>query len=83
MTTVVHQHSTNFETLKHAFANGDVALMECQLVANGETVAAIVAVNRTGEDFEFVPFAMMFNGNPFEMLNPPDPNGGFESARKN
>lgn len=38
--------SENFETLTRAFKNGDVALMECQLVSTGEKVAAIVMVNR-------------------------------------
>lgn len=78
--TVVQQHRPNFDTLQSAFQNGDVALLECQLKATGESVAVIVAVNRDGEDFGFVPFAMMFNGNPYEMLNPPDPDGGFHDA---
>jgi hypothetical protein len=75
--TVVQQHRHNFATLQSAFQNGDVALLECQLKATGESVAVIVAVNREGEEVEFAPFAMMFNGNPYEMLNPPDPDGGF------
>jgi hypothetical protein len=24
-----------------------------------------------------VPFAMLFNDNPYEVVNPPNPNGGF------
>jgi hypothetical protein len=75
--TAVRQHKPNFETLQQAFANGDVALMECQVKATGEAVAVVVAVNREGEDLSFVPFAMMFNGNPYELLNPPNPDGGF------
>ena len=29
----------NFDTLREAFANGDAALVECQLAATGEQVA--------------------------------------------
>lgn len=78
--TVVQQHRPNFDTLQSAFQNGDVALLECELKSTGESVAVIVAVNRDSEEFGFVPFAMMFNGNPYEMLNPPDPDGGFHDA---
>jgi hypothetical protein len=77
--TAVRQHKPNFETLQEAFANGDVALMECQVKATGQPMAVIVAVNRDGEDFSFVPVAMMFNGNPYELLNPPNPDGGFHN----
>jgi hypothetical protein len=75
--TVVQQHKPNFETLRKAFENGDVALLECQLKTTGEAVAVVVAVNRDGGELAFVPVAMMFNGNPYEMLNPPNPDGGF------
>lgn len=77
--TAVRQHKPNFETLQEAFANGDVALMECQLKATDQPVAVIVAVNRDGDEFSFVPLAMMFNGNPYEQLNPPNPDGGFHN----
>lgn len=71
-------HKINFETLQHAFAAGDVALMECQLAETGEEVAVICAANRQDDgSIEFAPFAMLFNGNPYEMLNPPNPDGRF------
>lgn len=75
--TVVQGHSANFETLKKAFENGDVALLECQLKATKEIVATIVALNRVGDEVEFAPFAIMLNGNPYELLNPPLPEAGF------
>ena len=80
MTTIVQQQKPNFESIKRAFENGDVALLECQLKSTGETVAVITAVNREGAEFGFVPFAMMFNGNPYEILNPPSADGGFIEA---
>lgn len=71
-------HRQNFETLQEAFGNGDAALMECQLAATSETVAVICAANRLPDgEIEFVPFAMLFNGNPYEAVNPPNPDGGF------
>ncbi len=74
-------HKTNFETLQQAFDAGEVALMECQLSATGEAVAVICAANRhRNGEVEFVPFATMFNGNPYDMLNPPNQDGGFHEA---
>ena len=76
-------YKQNFDTLQQAFAAGDVALMECQLAATGEPVAVICAANRHDDDsVAFAPFAMMFQGNPYEMLNPPDPGGGFQSQEE-
>lgn len=77
--TIVTAHKSNFETLKRAFASGDVALMECQLKATGESVAVICATQPDSLEINFIPFAMFFNGNPYELLNPPDPDGGFQS----
>ena len=73
-------HKRNFNTLVEAVRAGDVALMECQLAATGETVAVICAVNRlpNGET-QLIPFATLFNGNPYESVNPPKPDGGFET----
>ncbi|MDB4778241.1 DUF6117 family protein, partial [bacterium] len=71
MATVVQQQTVNFETIKQAFENGDVALLECQLKETGERVAVITAVYHDDGEICFVPFAMLFNGNPYELLNPP------------
>ncbi len=77
-------YKQNFDTLRQAFAAGDVALMECQLAATGEPVAVICAANRLADgDVQFVPFAMMFQGDPYEMLHPPNPDGGFYSQEEN
>jgi hypothetical protein len=73
-------HKSNFKVLLEAAANGDVALMECQLAATGETVAVICAANRLPDgEVEFAPFAMLFNDNPYKLVNPPKPEGGFLS----
>ena len=76
-------HRQNFDTLRQAFFAGDVALMECQLVATDEPVAVICAANRLAdESVEFAPFAMMFPGNPYQAVNPPNPDGGFYSQEE-
>lgn len=69
--TIVQQHKQNFETLKRAFLDGQVCLMDCTLQSSGEHVAVICTVSPQGDQMEFVPFAMFFNGNPYELLNPP------------
>ena len=71
-------HRQNFDTLKQAFLAGDVALMECELTATGEAVAVLCAANRQKDGgVDFVPFGMLFNDNPYKMVNPPKPEGGF------
>ena len=73
-------YRANFDTLRQAFLSGDAALMECQIAATGEPVAVVCAANRHEDgSVEFAPFAMLFNDNPYEMLNPPKPEGGFYS----
>lgn len=73
-------HKRNFNTLRQAFRAGQAALMECQVAATGETAAVVCAVNRLPDGvIELVPFATMFPGNPYEAVNPPNPNGGFHS----
>lgn len=64
-------YKANFETLKQAGANNDLALMECTDKATGKTVMAICAVSRVKGKFVFSPLAKMFDGNPYEELVPP------------
>jgi len=62
----------NFDTLQRASRRGDVLLMECQLVATGQPVPVLCAVNPGADnDLELVPFAMLFSGNPYEQVSPP------------
>lgn len=66
---------TNFRNMVKAAKADRLALLECAEVGTGKPVATIVFVNRERSgDFEFVPVARMFDGNPFEQLIPPDPN---------
>ncbi len=67
-------HKVNFNQLKEAFANDNVALMSCTDKTNGEQLTAICAVNRgmgeNGNEYEFVPFAFMVMWSPYERLIP-------------
>ena len=45
--------------------------MECTDAVTGKPVIAICAVNTVNGEYEFSPLAKMFDGNPYEELNPP------------
>lgn len=70
-------YKTNFQTLLEAVRNGDVLLMECQDKATGKLCAVVCAVSLIDGYYETVPFARLFDGNPYEELNPPHPGGGW------
>ncbi len=64
----------NFERLSEAFRNGDVALMECQVAETGRQVPVICAVNPHDDGSRsLVPFAQLFNDNPYLLINPTHP----------
>lgn len=67
----------NFETLIAATNAEQLALLECQEKATGKVVNAICAINFADGEYAFVPLAIMIDGNPYELLNPPKPGGGF------
>ena len=76
-------HRANFKTLIKAIQAGDVALMECQLAATGENVAVVcAAVEVSSGNTQFFPFALLFNDNPYKLVNPPKPEGGFHSQEE-
>lgn len=68
---------TNFDTLTRAFNAGDVALLEVKRKEGGSLAAAICTVSADGGIYSLTPFAVMVEGNPFELFLPPDPEGGF------
>lgn len=64
-------YKANFETMKRAFAAGDVALMDCTDIVTGKPVIVVCATQREeGGDITFVPLAKMFDGNPYEEVLP-------------
>ncbi len=68
---IPHAYRDNFNTLQQAFDAGDACLLECSQKATGKPVYVICAVNRMGEEIELVPFAQLFDDNPYERLSPP------------
>lgn len=67
---ILEGYKSNFETLISAAKNDRLCLMEC-VDKCGNTVIAVCAVNEIEDEFEFVPLAKMFDGNPYEELQPP------------
>jgi hypothetical protein len=61
----------NFQTLRQAADNGDLALMECTDAKNGELRYVICAVGRDNTDYVFTPFGHLHDGNPYEAYIPP------------
>jgi hypothetical protein len=65
-------HRDNFNTLHRAFDDRAACLLECHERATGRPVYVICAVNRRGQDYDLVPFARLFDDNPYELLAPPE-----------
>ena len=65
----------NFTTLQRAFENDDVCLVACTDRVTGELVPTICMVNNHGDEIELVPVAMLFTGNPYDEVLPPNMGG--------
>ena len=74
-------HVANFATLERACRDGRLALLDCRDIRTGKPARVIVAVAASpdGEAYEFIPLARMFDGDPYDELNPPSPEGGYQS----
>lgn len=64
-------YKANFETLNRAADNGHLALVECRDKKTGKPVLAVCAMGWDGNEYQIVPLAKMFDGNPYEELDPP------------
>lgn len=71
-------YKANLETIKLAAKHGDLALVDCQDKTTKKRVVILAAVGRDGEEFVISPLAKMFDGNPYEELNPPALGGEYE-----
>ncbi len=66
-------HKANFETMKQASDAGMLALIECTNKSDGEKAYVICCVNwhpEEDEEYEFVPIAKLFDGNPYDEILP-------------
>ena len=69
-------HRDNFETLRRAMGNHDVALMACRDRQDGGRFVAVVCAvaHSTGGQYVFTPLALMLpqaEENPFDRFAPP------------
>lgn len=73
--------SANFETLCRAHIDGRLACLECRERGTNRTVYAVVAISdcEGSDEQQFIPLALMIDDNPYELLDPPNPSGGFTS----
>lgn len=64
-------YQINFQTLLRAAKAGDLAIMECTDKKTGKPVITVCCVSYEGNEYDFTPIAKMFDGNPYEELEPP------------
>jgi len=64
-------YKQNFSILRDAAKCNDLALVECTDKATGNKVYVVCAVNYDGVEYEMVPIAKMFDGNPYDEVEPP------------
>lgn len=72
---IAQGYKANFQTLQRACRNGDLALLECTDKATGAPVIVVCAVGRDAGEYVLSPVARMFDGNPYDELNPPKHKG--------
>lgn len=68
---IPHHVRANFDTLVRAARDGNLALMECTAVTNGEPRYVLCALGRTDHAYVMTPFGHLAPGNPFEDYLPP------------
>ena len=62
---------TNFDTLLRAADDGALALVSAVRKTDQQPVALVCAMQQNGDDITPVPFAVMVEGNPFELYEDP------------
>lgn len=82
--TLCGDDQRNLDTLAAAFENRDIALIECQVIATGEVVPVICAINRQPRGKQqLIPFAELFRGDQYDRFCPRRANGnGFVSQEE-
>jgi hypothetical protein len=62
---------TNFETLKKAHDDGNLALVSSIRKADQKPVALVCAMSRDGGSVSIIPLAVMIEGDPFRLFENP------------
>ena len=79
---IAEGYKANLITILRAAKHKDLVLVECQDKATKAIVIVLAAVGSdpSAENGLIIyPLAKMFDGDPYEELNPPSPAGGYES----
>ncbi|MCA1841074.1 MAG: DUF6117 family protein [Actinobacteria bacterium] len=64
-------HKANLETLQRAVRNDGVALVECTDKVSKKPIYVVCGVLWDGKEYIMTPLAKMFDGDPYEEVNPP------------
>ena len=64
-------HENNLQTIIKAAKNDDLILIHVRQ-KSGNYVTVLAATNRVGNNIDIVPLAKLFDGNPYEELEPPN-----------
>lgn len=73
-------HKQNLDTIIRAAENGALAVVECFNKRENRVVNVLCAIGFDGKEYAISPFAQLFDDNPYDILNPPDPDGGFAES---
>lgn len=66
-----------FRALAEAFPLGDVGLLSCEDSETGAHVAVLATIKEQGSFTEYIPIALMIDGDPYARYRPPKPEGGY------
>lgn len=70
-------HKQNLETIIKAAEHGALAVVECFNKRENRVVNVLCAIGFDGMEYAISPFAQLFDDNPYDILSPPGPEGGF------
>lgn len=73
-------HKSNLDTIIRAARAGDLAVVECFNRRENRIVHVLCAIGFDGKEYAIAPFAQLYDDNPYDVLSPPDPDGGFVDA---
>lgn len=63
-------YKANFNTLLSAATRGRLAVVECRDRVSGKLVQVVCATNYVDGEYEMVPLAKLFDGNPYDEVEP-------------
>ena len=61
-------HKANLEAIRRAARDGDLALVYCDDVRSGRPIVILAAIGLVDGEYQIVPLAKMFDGDPYEEL---------------